>query len=164
MPLWARKFDQGRWHQYDIINGEEISADAITGCLKTSQNTLSVWEMANENEMDDVALALVSFQPHLETIDVISLETDTMVAQGIRLEQTDGLTPVADMKHKHRDLCGLSYRSLGIVANHMVEGIRENKYRRYTKTDLKKLLKKAIATGRLDPEQLKPSVRDKINE
>ena len=39
MRLLVRKIQKSKWMQNDILNGEPVSGDAITNCLKTKNNT-----------------------------------------------------------------------------------------------------------------------------
>jgi hypothetical protein len=77
------------------------------------------------------------------------------------------INPVDDLVEKHIDLSNLTYRSLGIVAHHIVDKINENeindqKVILYTKEQLKKILNLAISQNRLNPDKLKEFVRKKL--
>ena len=97
MSLLVRKIEKGKWLQNDILNGQEISADAITNCMKTIRNTLSTWHIANEEQIDDAVLAIVSAHQHLDTIDVVYISQDKLNKFGISMKNTPGQTPVDDL-------------------------------------------------------------------
>ena len=121
MSFWVRKIDKGKWLENDIMNGQDVSADAITRCMKTTDNKLSVWEIVDESEMNDVAVALSFVQEHLETIDVVPLEIDRMKTGGIEWEDVDGVTKLPHMVKRHRNLVGLSYKTLGTIIMFQVQ-------------------------------------------
>jgi len=162
MSLLVRKIDKAKWLQNDIKNGEDISADAITNCMKTSKNTLSAWQIDNDTEIDDAVLAIVSSHQHLDTIDVVYISKDRLDEDGLNMQRTLGRTPVRDLINNHIDIVNLTYKTLGDVAYNIVEAFCEQNVKRYTRGSLKKLLKKAIDSGRVDIEKLEPSISSKL--
>jgi hypothetical protein len=162
MSLLIRKINIAKWKQIDINTNDDVSADAITNCLKTSKNTLSVWHIENEIDLDNAILAIVSNQDHLDTIDIVILEQDPIERNNISIVASIGETPVITLKNNHRDIIGLTYSKLGNIKDCIVAKIRDNKHKRYTIASLKKILKSAIDTGILKQEDLKESLRDKI--
>src|SRR5680860_1384079 len=93
IPLLVRKIEKAKWMQNDILNGEEVSADAITNCTRTNKNKLSLWFIQDESNLDDAVLALTSQAQHLETIDTVSYthlrahETDSYLVCRLLLEK-----------------------------------------------------------------------------
>ena len=102
--MLVRKITKSKWFQNDILNGAEVSADAITNCLKTTKNTLSVWRVDNEETIEEAALAIVANQQYLETIDVVLLDEEYFLKYQIKIENTEGNTIVEDLKNTHVDL------------------------------------------------------------
>lgn len=162
MSLLVRKFDRGKWLQTDIENGEDVSADAITLCMRTSGNKLSVWEIKQEEDIDEAVLAIVAGCDHLEAFDIVTINLDYIKKNGIGLSSTDGPTAVDDLKDTHRDLCELTYKKLGVIAYYIVDKITQKKTRRYTKVQLKTILSNAISHDRLELDKLSSFIREKL--
>ena len=162
MSLLMRKIDKSRWLQTDIRKGEDISADAITNCMKTRQNIFSVWEIKNEAEIEEAVLAIVSNSQHLETIDVVLMDSKYLGEKGILSRRSSGVTPVMDLRDRHLDLLHLSYKKLGIIAYHIVDKFINNKVKRYTKGHLKAILIEAIKNSRLKLEDLSDTIQKKL--
>jgi len=162
MQFVVRKIDLGKWFQTDIANGRPPSADACTGCLRTQKNALSLWAVQNEADADEGVLAQVTVFDHLDTIDIVFLEKSDVEAAELNLVATPGRTLVADLKDRHRDIIDLDYVSLGVVANLIITKIREGAVKRYTKGDLKQLLKTALEMGRLTLAELNPNLSKKL--
>nr|AAU82896.1 hypothetical protein GZ22D9_44 [uncultured archaeon GZfos22D9] len=165
MSLLVRKIDNAKWMQNDILNNdtfsvEDVSADAITS-LKTSGNALSAWQVAEE-AIEDAVLAIVSSHQHLDTIDVVCFDPSSLESNGIRLQSTPGSTPLKDIFGQHIDICDLTYRTLGTVAEQIVHVLKEGKVLRYTKGNIKKLLYDAINPGRLQKDELDESLRKRL--
>ena len=159
--MLVRKINRAKWMSGDIIK-EPPSADAITGCLRTIKNTLSVWRINNENELEEAVLAIVSGQDHLETIDVVMMDDEYFIKCKISTDETEGHTPIENLKNTHRDLCSLDYWTIGMVAEHIIENIKKDKLKRYRESDLKRILKNAIEKNRLELFDLSENIQQKM--
>jgi len=162
MGLLVRKINRGKWPKVDNNDVFEISSDAITSCLRSTKNTLSVWEINSENDLDEAVLALVANFQRLESIDVVLLDGQDLIKANVKCIQTKGITPVKDLEDTHYDLSELDYFRVGLIAEHISKRIFLKKIKRYTITDLKRILVKAIDENRLSLEDLNESVRKKI--
>ena len=159
MSLLIRKINRNRWLEVDEVP-DDVPADAITGgCMRTQRNTLSVWEVPDENTIDEAVLAIVSAGQHLETIDIVQIDREHLEEHKIDCIQTEGHTPVEDLVDTHIDLSNLAYTELGVIAYHIADKFRQNKVIRYTKGATKKILIDAIREKRLDADNLKESIR-----
>jgi len=157
-PL-VRKIDRTKWMQNDIVRGEEVSADAITNCMKTKGNALSVWKVASESSLDQAILAMSSQFEYLETIDVVVLDEPVLQDAGLQIVATPSTTTVEHLVNTHRDIVGLTYASLGTLARFIVEGFKADRVRRFTRGQLRKLLAQALKDGTLSMQDVKESVR-----
>lgn len=162
MSLLVRKINKAKWMQNDIICGEEVSADAITNCIKTKDNKLSTWKISKESEINNAILAIVSSHQHLDTIDVVYLKKSFLEHKGFMFQSTKGATPIVDLKDLHVDISGLTYSSLGTIAEQIVQVIKEDKVLRYTKGMIRKLINEAIDLGRLKKDDLNDSLKKKL--
>jgi hypothetical protein len=161
--MLVRKIDKAKWITGSTPIEPLSSADAITNCLKTKNNTLSVWRIDSETELEEAVLAIVSGQDHLDTIDVVMLDDDYLIKCKIPTKEIEGRTPVEDLKHTHRDLSSLDFWAIGMVAEHIVENIKKDKLKRFTQAKLKKIIKDAIANNRLKLSDLKEDIQKQIN-
>ncbi|MFY7665979.1 hypothetical protein [Flavobacterium sp.] len=162
MSFLVRKINKAKWYQIDIMQSDEVSADAITNCLKTTKNTLSVWHIETEEDLEKAVLAIVANQDHLDTIDVVILDEPSLTNYHLNIVASPGETPVASLIQAHRDIAELSFSKLGYVKEHIVQRIRSHKLKRYTVSSLKKILTSAINEGLLKKEDLTESIRQKI--
>lgn len=162
MSFLVRKINKAKWFQIDVMQSDDISADAITNCLKTSKNTLSVWHIETEEDLDKAVLAIVANQEHLDTIDVVILDEPSLNNYNLNIVASPGDTPVASLIEAHRDIAELTFTKIGQVKDHIVQRIRNQKLKRYTVSSLKKILTNAINEGLLQKEDLNESIRNKI--
>jgi hypothetical protein len=164
MSLFIRKINKAQWLQTDIVQGEDVSADAITNCMKTKGNTLSAWEVESKTDIDKAVLAMVAAGDHLETIDVVPMTPEYLTEKEVDFKKISGLTPVEGLIKNHINLEQLSYKKLGIIAYHIVDKIREREVKRYTEGKCKEILRKAISEGKLKIEDIKDDIRKKLKD
>jgi hypothetical protein len=162
MSLLVRKINRSKWALEKISDDNDVCADAITNCLRTTSNKLSVWEIDSDEDLDQAVLALVANQEHLDKIDVVIMEECTLEKLNIKIIASPGTTPVESLINKHKDITELSYNALGILKDHIIKQIKNKRLKRYTFLTLKKMLQNAIDEGLLDKNDLKDSVRSKI--
>jgi hypothetical protein len=165
MSLFVRKIELAKWQKSEFLDKGEIPADAITKCLSTSFDNLSVWEIESESEIDDIALAIYSIpqRDKIEKMDIVILDPDYLLKSGIISGQTDGATLFEARKKSHRDLLKLSNKTLDIVAYHIVDNLKKDKFKQYPKGRIKELLKQAILdNGKIALESLHEKLQEAI--
>jgi len=161
MALQVRKINKAKWLRADIVNSAEIPADAITNCLRTQQNNLSVWRIKSEDEIENAVIAISSGQERLETIDIVILNSEYLEQNGIEFMATEGITALKTPKEDiHFDMIELTYKKLGVIAYHIVEKFKEKKVFRYTRTKLKDILKNANNEKKLDINELSEDIKN----
>ncbi len=161
MPFWVHKIAETKWRQNRVFEGEDFSADAITS-MRTRNNTLSMWEIANPSQLDDATLAIISAGDKLDSIDVVMLDPIDIIHAGLLVEKTEGRTALQGFTAKHYDIEELTYTSLGTVAQIIVNAIGNDRTERYTIAHLKRLLRAAIDAGRIRPNDLNEGIKSKL--
>jgi hypothetical protein len=159
MTLLVRKIDLAKWMQNDAPHGGEISADAVTNCLRTVGNTLSTWSVASYSKVMDAVLAHVSGYDCLDTTDFVCIDTTFFHSNGIDILSAPGNTPVKDLIDTHVNISRLTFNSLGTIANMITNEIRDDKILRCTRGKMRNLIKDAIQHGRININDLKDGLR-----
>lgn len=162
MPYFVRKIEFAKWNQRNILEGEPPSADAITNCMKTKQNTLSLWRIHDVDELEDAVLAIAAAGDHIDTLYFIYLDSD-IVTQHLYLDDEGlGVTPFEKFKSRHTDVKYLDYVSLGKLADSTTEAIKNSQYERYNQSNIKKILAEGIKSGKIRLEDLGPHIQKKM--
>ncbi|MGH0593347.1 hypothetical protein ACQVPY_13750 [Bacillus pretiosus] len=164
MSLLVRKLAKSKWpkENFETVDIKDLRADAITSCLRTSNDTLSTWEIASPDNLSDAILALVSSFEKIDKIDVVMIEREEVVNRGFEIADTLGNTPVEQLKNTHKDITGLTYQTVGDFSRLLLDTMMEGRVERYTATKVKRLLKEAIEQGKLDLNSLKEGVRESL--
>lgn len=145
MGLLLRKISPNKWKENLGKNPSNYTADAITGCTRTSSNTLSVWHSHTGDFDDDTVkeliVGLAVSMPQPAKIDVIWLDEAELIARGLEIQSTEGNTIYIGVNSRHKDIENLDHEKLGIVGEHIVDRF-ENDDNRYSisKNNLVKLV------------------------
>lgn len=168
MSILIRKIKRAKWQEIvDKDNKLDTSADAITNCLKTFNNDLSVWKIDSMSDLNSAILCLItgSQQSSLSKIDYIFFDEETLIKNGLILNETPGDTVIDSLKNLHRDISQLTYSKLGIIKTLIIEFLEKNDDHFFSRADLKKLLKSAIDEGIVKIEDLNKELikNEKLN-
>ena len=165
MSFVARMINRAKWQPSPDLGEDAIAADAVTGDLRTTANTLSFWDADDGTEppIQEAALALAAGRDRLDKLDIAWLEVASLEGAGLTFEKTAGDTPVVDLRERHRDLVRLDLVRLGAVGQIVARAVRaENRFRRLTRAQVLALLVKAVRAGRLRLDDLSDGVRTDV--
>jgi len=163
MPFLIRRINRAKWEELKEEQPDDVSADAITNCLRTFHNDLSVWKIDNEADLEDAILALItgSKQAKLSTLHYVIIDENAVIKNNLDLVDTDGDTAVKSLVKNHNDISNLTYQKLGIVKNIVIDSIQNEKSSFFSKKQLKAILNNAIERGVLDKNDLNSELVEK---
>lgn len=161
MDFIARKFARSKWES-DVIR-----ADAVTGCLRTYRDTLSVWEADDTDiSISEVALALASNMDRIDTFHIILISKQELQVNGLNLSSTPGNIPINDetLINRHQDIVSLDLSLLSAISHifHSKVASDEGCYR-ISKQKIINLLCEAVCEGKLDLASL-PERQEKLKQ
>jgi hypothetical protein len=162
MSLFVRKIEKSKWTQNDIFNGEPVSADAITICSKTKNNTLSVWEIDDISQIENVVMAMIASDDKLDTLDIVCFSDELLYKKGLNIKVVPGKTRYSKMAGRHRDIIDLNYPKIGSYAEIIVNELVNKRDQRYTVGCVKQLLRKALSAGKITETELGEDIFKKL--
>ena len=160
----ARKITRAKWKPKRELSEDEIPADAITGDLRTRDNSLSFWQCGSEGQvkLEEAALAIAAGRDSVDRLDIVWLTDDELREDDQTLKNTEGRSPVIDLSRLHVDVCRLDYIRLGKIAHRVVRALDDNRYKRITKPRVKKLLTDAVGQGRIEIDDLEDKIKTEV--
>lgn len=183
MPIIVRRINLGKWKDYSetvpkqslwdrLWHRKQVKynapADAITQCLKSINNELSVWVVDNDKKIDYALLAMTlgTTTSDISTLHYILIDENELKEADLQFTQSqdDADTSVPKLKCLHYDLKQIHYNELGKLQDIIVEHIKENKQKRKTVGELKKLVERAIDNGWIDYDMLDEKFLGKLKE
>jgi hypothetical protein len=166
MSVAVRKLTRKKWYIEDNKLPDEVDnipSDAITSCMRTSGNTLSVWltDSKNWDDIREILAVLFCTSDRPSSTDVILLPFDDLRSiEGIEVVETKGESPATDeVNDRHRDIAGLDYFAVGKVAKVMLENLHtENDaiIKKFTKSEVVKIVKETVEKEIINGYDLTP--------
>ena len=165
MAFYIRKISPAKWPQKGENTAvDNVRADAITGDIRTTQDTISLWRTDTEEELPQAVLALASGGDQMVTQNVLLIPEEMLLKYGFILDETDGNTPVDSLVKTHRDIINVNYGSLGKFAQLTMEAINADAIRTVTKKEVKKLIVNAYKNGEINRDRLKDRMWQEIEK
>lgn len=160
----VRKINRAKWERTNGLAPGEIPADAVTVDLRTMNNSLSFWRYTGDQHegLREAVLALAAGFERLDKADVVWLPEEDLRRDGLVLANTPGRTPLVDPAVQHVDVCNLDYNRLGKIATHVVRAIEQERFRRWTRNEVRQLLRDALDAGRLVIDRLQMKLRNDL--
>lgn len=164
MPVLVRKIDWAKWEQKAELGEGEISADAITGDLRTTKNRLSFWRCstADISELERAALAIAASRDQLDRLDLVYLEDAWIHESGLDTLPTPGNTPVSSLRDTHVDVHRLDLIRLNRVAELVARAHRSNAGLKLSRLKVLSVLIKAVRNGLVEVDSLRGDLRSKV--
>lgn len=165
MSYLAHKISRAKWVQYPYMRDDDVSADALTACLKTSDNKLSFWscESNSMTDVDRVALALGAGMQRIDTFDIVLIPRSVFDSEIYNIENTTGRTAAVDLKDHHVDLVRLTARSLCQLAPVISSYVHDKTTcYRITRSQMRSLLEQAIQLNRIELTSLSEKISQQI--
>ncbi len=170
MAYYIRKISRSKWQDNPLSTNEEkalqeirsVSADAITNCIKTTGNRLSIWKVEEKNNsIDDIIPLIIGFE-RPDTCDVIYIPEELFFEEGISLEQSseDANTPLEELKQYHYNAIVNNYEGLGKFAKVVLKSLSNHK--RFRGREVKTKLKEMLINHDIDKDMISLKLYEKI--
>jgi hypothetical protein len=162
MSLYVRKIEKSKWKQKDTTFQGVAPADAITNCIKTKGNKLSIWKIDDAESIEHAAIAIAASGEHLDTFDIVYFDGIELDKRELLIDTSLGQTAYKDMVSCHIDIVELDYIKLGKFSEIIITELVNGRDKRYTNGKQIEILKKAMDEGRITREDLSDSISKKL--
>lgn len=155
---------KAKWEQdKSKSNINDTSADIITNCLKTSNETLSLWYVEKEEEIDKAIIALSSNRDFVNRLDYIIIPDEYIIKYKLELGKTNGESPYTEFNGNHFDIINVKYGVLGVVSKMIFDIIVNNgKIVRVPESEIKNKLISAINQNILNINAIKQTLLEEV--
>lgn len=171
MAYYVRKIARSKWQENQLSADEKqaieevksIKADAITNCIKTTGNKLSLWKVEEKRDLiDDIIPLIIGFE-RPDTCDIIYI-SDTMLAEEeIDLEQSpdDANIPIEELKKYHYNAIVKDYEGLGKFGKIILKSL--NNHKRFKGKEVKIKLKDMLKNHEIEENMISEKLYEKIS-
>ncbi len=164
MSYYIRKITRAKWPEVDLeqIKPENISADAITGCIRTTSNKLSLWKVENTDDNLNNILPLITGFDKPNRCEFVYISEKLIKDANIDLQQSseDANTIFENLNDTHYNAVVNDYKGLGVFAEIVVKSL--GRYVRISEREVKDRLIQLIETGTINKKDLKDSMLMKL--
>lgn len=161
MPLILRKIRRPKWYKHEGVpwlQPGELQADTLVD-LKTEDNSLSVWRVEDESNLDDLLGALAATCAVLSNLDYAILGEEIVSALGLKMVQTEGNTPHKYVNNWHHELIELSASKVVDLAKAI---FTRGETKRVRPQQILRLITHAVESGQIDPAKLSEGIKAKL--
>lgn len=171
MAYYVRKISRSKWPENPLSTDEAkaleevrgVKADAITNCIRTTGNKLSLWKVEEKsNSIEDIVPLIIGFD-RPDTCDIIYISDEAFLEEGISLEQSfeDANTPLDDLKKNHYNAIIKDYEGLGKFAKVVLKSL--NNHKRFKGKEIKIKLKDMLNNHEIEKEMISDKLYEKIS-
>lgn len=171
MAYYVRKIARSKWQETHLSSNEaqareevkRVKADAITNCIKTSDNKLSLWRVDDKKDsIDDIVPLIIGFE-RPDTCDVVYISEEVFSEEQITLEQSsdDANTPIEELKQYHYNAIVKDYEGLGKFAKVVLKSLDNQK--RFKGREVKTKLKDMLNNHEIEREMILEKLYEKLS-
>jgi hypothetical protein len=171
MAYYVRKIARSKWQETHLSSNEaqareevkRVKADAITNCIKTSDNKLSLWRVDDKKDsIDDIVPLIIGFE-RPDTCDVVYISEEVFSEEQITLEQSsdDANTPIEELKQYHYNAIVKDYEGLGKFAKVVLKSLDNQK--RFKGREVKTKLKDMLNNHEIEREMISEKLYEKLS-
>jgi hypothetical protein len=167
MEYLARKITRSKWaKEAEGMRPGDIRADAITGCLRTSGDALSVWECDDDPaDVAETILALAAAGNQIAKMDVVLLGKEQLLTANISVRSTPerALTPVGDLRQRHVDIVRVDMSRLCAISAAIAARVRSDAHcYQLSRKEVAGLIYEAVVNRRVSRGSLHPDLVDEV--
>ena len=164
MPRLIRQLDQKIWLDRQIANSfGGLQADALKN-FRTSENSLSVFKIDEDNidkSVMRILVALACCRQTFDKVDYALFDSDIIEDLDIEFDEIEGATPDQTVNELHVDLKQLS----GDVICGLAKSIQNTgKLDRLLRKDIEKAIIEGIKNAQIQVEKINPQLVNKIKQ
>ena len=171
MAYYVRKIARSKWQETHLSSNEaqareevkRVKADAITNCIKTSDNKLSLWRVDDKKDsIDDIVPLIIGFE-RPDTCDVVYISEEVFSEEQITLEQSsdDANTPIEELKQYHYNAIVKDYEGLWKFAKVVLKSLDNHK--RFKGREVKTKLKDMLNNHEIEREMISEKLYEKLS-
>ncbi|MDC4442814.1 hypothetical protein OHV35_05200 [Acinetobacter baumannii] len=125
---------------------DNIIADPLTDCTRTSDGTLSLWEINTKEDRNKAIISLITApeQKTISSMEIIYITPENLSDYSLSLNKTDGRTTVTEFVSTHYDIVGINYKKLKDVGKLILSILISDGSERIGKSDVLRILKEYL--------------------
>ena len=169
MEYLVRMIEIGNWSDTDgnVLapnKYKNVHADGITKDLKSDGDTISLWEIDDLNELNDVAISLLTSRNSPQNLYVVAIPKK-VISEKLELENNNNAeTAYKKFESKHYDLLEMNLEKLEALSELILSQLQDvNNTYDLVFSQEKERIKQLITSGEIDLDKLKGRLRKEFD-
>jgi hypothetical protein len=165
MPSFlARSVTTVKWKERDIGGRTAVPAHGITNDIRVTEDCLSFWtcDPSHLPSLEQVVLALAATRDTIDRLDLVWIDETAIKNIPLRIVPTEGDTPAQSLRDRHRDVADIDLGAMHQLAQDVAKAVNGTQTKRWTKAEVRKILKIAAAQNSLDMNGVGERLRSEI--
>ena len=150
MPSLLRIISKQKWLAPPWLPSEELPADPLSD-LRTSENSLSVWLVSDEESLERVIASLAAKRNKPDKFDYVLIDYDDVGELGITISQEAEETADPEIAPLHHDLVYLTVNTVTALAHLIWERCARE---RLLPQQIAEMIARAVSKGRIPRDKL----------
>jgi hypothetical protein len=123
-----------------------------------TDDCLSFWtcDPSDLPSVEQVVLALAATRDTVDRLDLVWIDEAAIQNIPLRIVATEGDTPAQLLRDRHRDVADIDLTGLYKLAEDVAKAVNGTQTKRWTKAEVRKILKTAAAAKSLNIEGVSP--------
>ena len=164
MSYYIRKISRAKWPE-DVsgVEVKDVRADAITGCMRTTSDELSLWKVDKIGNPEEDVLPIITGFEKPNRCEIVYIDEQLFIDQGIEVVQEKGNTPLKELADTHYEAFVKNYDGLGKFAKVILNSLKnDGNFVKISDRQVKNIIKRLVESGRISSEQLNDTMQEKL--
>jgi hypothetical protein len=109
-----------------------------------------------------VVLALAATRDTIDRLDLVWIDETAIKNIPLRIVPTEGDTPAQSLRDRHRDVADIDLGAMHELAQDVAKAVNGTQTKRWTKAEVRRILKNAAAQNSLDMNGVGERLRSEI--
>lgn len=140
-----------------VARGDATTAGDVISDLRTTRNTLSVWNAENNDAVDDAVVAIALGRTSISKVVALQLDESELNKMEIYLKDEPGKAngAIDAIKNNHRNMLEIDYKRLGLLSNYMLNLCSKGKFRiQKSESEVAHLIKRYIDEDKIKADEM----------
>ena len=142
---YLRRIKPENWEDKESLDAVSVSD------LATDDNDISVWQINDFNELEEVGLTIAMTKNCLKDVNVVILEDKKLKELGLEITNQLGESRYAEKNNLHKNIVVPSFWEIGYLTEYIHDQLQdENNFHYFAEEELKETLYKVAKEGNMD--------------
>lgn len=143
--FYLRRIEPILWEGKQNLDAVSVSD------LKTEDNDLSVWEINDMDELEEVGLTIAMTKSSLKDFNVVILEDKELTKLGLKITSQPGTSRFAEKNGSHKNISVPTFWEIGYLSEYIHNQLHDEKnFHYFAEPELKETLYKVAKNGSMN--------------